>query len=158
MACQTSPWISLISTGRRVPRTVQSVGLVDDAERHQVQSTKRSGHSDIRRPCGIRAGNVSIESCHTESGEIGADALAAKLLSNGVHLQRPCCFCFEVLRSCSSGRRRVMCSGYCWDLFARQLRRHTSYNHYHIINIKIITRGASVAQHWLLASLRSAAR
>ena len=62
VACQTSPWISLINTGRRVPRTVQSVGLVDYAERHQVQSTKRSGHSDIGRPCGIRAANVSIES------------------------------------------------------------------------------------------------
>ena len=61
------------------------------------------------------------------------------------HLAKALLFCFEVLRSCSSGRRRVMCSGYCWDLFARQLRRHTSYNHYHIINIKIITRGASVA-------------
>ena len=92
-------------------------------------------------PCGMRAGNVSIESCHTEGCEIGADALAAKLLSNGVTLQRPCLlFCFEVLRSCSSGRRRVMCSGYCSDLFARQLRRHTPYNHYHIINIKIINK------------------
>ena len=32
VACQTSPWISLISMGRRAPRTVQSVGLVDYAE------------------------------------------------------------------------------------------------------------------------------
>jgi hypothetical protein len=39
--------------------------------------------TEAKVKCDIRTGNVSIESCHTEGGEIDANALAAKILYKG---------------------------------------------------------------------------
>ena len=43
--------------------------------------------TEAKVECDIRTGNVSIEPCHTEGGEIDANALAAKIALDATLLQ-----------------------------------------------------------------------
>ena len=54
---------------------------------------RQLGKQMQKMKCDICTGNVSIESCHTEGGEIDANTLAAKIVYKGGFSRKPIVSC-----------------------------------------------------------------